>query len=194
MESVIRNLLVAGLLLFPLISYQSVASDLSYSYIEVAYIESDIDVDGIDVDGDGFGFLVSNDIADNLAIFFGYEDEEFDFDIDGEALSFGFDYHTPISETGDVVISFALVDVEISQPTFGSEDDTGNVIQVGFRNQINETAEVGAFISRIDVFDDTETSYGFNLALGATDGVQFTFGYGKGDDTDTISIGIRANY
>lgn len=194
MKASIKNFLITALLAFLFVSYQSIASELSYSYIEVAYLESDTDIDGIDIDGDGFGFLVSNDIAENLAIFFSYQDEEFDFDFDGEVLSFGLDYHTPFSESGDLVVSFAVVDVEISQPILGTEDDTGNVIQFGFRNQISEAAEVGAFISRADVFDDTETSYGFNLALGATDGVQLTLGYSTSDDTDVISIGIRAYY
>ena len=184
--------LVFFLILF--VSFQSVASDLSYSYIEAAYIESDIDVDGIDVDGDGYIFAASADFADNIAAFISYEDQEFDFDFDGEALSIGIDFHTPISHSADLVVSFAYVDVEISQPSLGKEDDTGNVIQIGFRNRISQTTEFGAFVSRTDVFDDTETSYGFNLLLGRADGVQLDLGLGKGDDTDTILVGVRANY
>ena len=189
-----RRALTSFLLINPLVLHQSIASDLSYSYIEIAYIESDTDVDGIDIDGDGFGFLISNDVAENLAISFSYQDEEFDFDFEGEALSFGLEYHTPFSETGDFVIGFSVVDVEISQPILGTEDDTGNVIQFGIRNRMSETAEIGAFVSRTDVFDDTETSYGLNFALGVADSIQLTFGYGTSDDTDVISIGVRAHY
>jgi hypothetical protein len=185
---------VTVLLLFLIVSHQAVASDLSYSYLELAYFESDTDIEGTDLDGDGYGFLFSNGIAENLAIFFSYEDQEFDFDFEGDARSLGVDYHTPFSDTGDIVVSFALVDVEVSQPTLGSDDDTGNVIQFGLRNRVSETAEVGAFVSRVDVFDDTETSFGFNLALGAKDGVQAKLGYSTSDDTDVLSIGIRVNY
>lgn len=188
------NAQVTVLLLFLIVSHQTVASELSYSYVEVAYFESDTDSDGIDFDGDGYGFLLSNEIANNLAIFFSYEDQEFDFDFEGDTRSLGVDYHTPFSDTGDIVVSFAVVDVEFSQPTLGSDDDTGNVIQLGFRNQVSETAELGAFVSRIDVFDDTETSFGFNLVIGANDGVQASFGYSTSDDTDVLLIGARVNY
>lgn len=190
----IRSFVTLTLMTLLAVSSQASASNLSYDYIAVAYLESDTDIDGTDLDGDGYGFAVSRDIADSLAVFFSYQDEEYDFDFEGDALSFGIDYHTPFSETGDIVVSFSLIDVEVSQPILGSEDDTGNIIQFGIRNQISGTAEVSAFISRTDVFDDTETSFGFGLALGAADGIQFTLGYGSGDDTDVISIGVRANY
>lgn len=176
------------------VSSHSAASDLNYSYVELAYLKSDSDVLGNDVDGDGFGIAVSHDISENLAISFSFQDEDYDFQFDGQAISFGVDYHTPFSKQGDIVLGISIVDAEVSQPTLGSDDDTGNIIEIGIRNRINDTTDLQFFLSRADVFDDTSSSFGFGLNLVAVEAIQLTFGYSSGDDTDVIAFGVRVNY
>lgn len=175
-------------------SHQTGASNFSYDYVEVARTKSETDVSGIDLDGYGSGILFSHGIASNLAVFLSYQEEEFDFDIDAEALTLGFDLHASISESSDIVLSVAAIEVEISQPLLGSEDDTGNIIQLGIKNLVDESVEIDFFVSRTDTFDETETSYGISLNLGSSEGIQLIFGYGTSDDTDVIAASVRVNY
>ena len=182
------------LLTFVLTTNQSIASGLSYSYVEVGYLDTNLDVDGVDIDGDGYAFVASSDITDNLAVFITYEEEDYQFDIEGKAAQFGINYHTPISATGDLVVSISAADVEISQPLLGTQDDTGNAIRIGLRNQNSKVAEVSIFISRIDVFDDTDTSFALDMGLNATDAMQVVLGFSTSDNGSLLSIGLRAFY
>lgn len=170
------------------------ASDLSYNFIEGIYIKSDTDIAGVSVDGDGFGIDGSFDVADHLAVVAGYEDLSHDFDIDTNSLVLGANYHTPVSETTDVVIGISVIDAEVSLGSLGSEDDTGNVISAGIRSKLNENIEVGASVARTEVFDESATGFSLSLLAGPSDGIQFGVAYGNSDDTDTIGIGVISNF
>lgn len=179
------------------VSFSSInasASDLSYNFIEGIYVKSNTDIAGVSVDGDGFGIDGSFDAADHLAIVAGYENLSQDFDIDSHSLMLGANYHTPVSETMDVVIGVSIVDAKVSQPTLGSEDDTGNVISAGIRSKLNDKVEVEASVARTEIFDDSATGFSLSLLAGPSDGIQFGIAYGNSDDTDTIGIGIRSNF
>ncbi len=175
-------------------SQQTGASNFSYDYVEAARIKSETDVSGIELDGEGNGILISHSIASNLAVSLIYQEEEFDFDFEGEALTIGFDFHASISEWSDIVLSIAAIEVEISQPLLGSEDDTGNIVQLGLKNKVNESVEIDVFVSRTDTFDETVTSYGLGLNLGSSEGIQLILGYGTSDDTDVVAASVRFNY
>lgn len=194
MRSVRKHVGFALLSTLLFISNQSIASDLSYSFFEVDYLDSRVDIDGVDVDGDGYGLYASTDVSGNLALFFSYEDQDFDFDIEGKSTTFGIDYHTPISATGDLVISFAAVEVEVSQPLVGAEDDTGNLISVGLRNQNSKGAEMSIAVSRVDVFDNAESTLALGMGFGATRAIQVTLGLNLSEDTNVFVLGIRTYY
>ena len=175
-------------------SHQSIASNFSYDYVEIVRLQSETDVDGFDLDGDGNAIVISKGVASNVAVFFSYQDEDFDFDIEGEAMTLGVDLYKSISDSNDIVLSVAAVQVEVSQPIVGSDDDTGNIVALELRNRLAESVELDLFVARTDTFDDAVNSYGFELQLGSSKGIQLTLGYGKSDDSEVIGGGIRFNF
>jgi len=170
------------------------ASDFSYNFIQAVFVNSDTDFFGIDIDGDGYAVGASFELTENVAFSLGLEDYSYDFDFETNGTSFGLDYHTALSESSDLVLGFAFLDAEVSQPVLGSEDDSGNVISIGIRNKVSDSAELGFAMSRADIFDDTSTSYGFEVIMGASEELRFIFGYVSGEDTDAIAVGIRSNF
>ena len=175
-------------------SHQSIASNFSYDYVEIVRLQSETDVDGFDLEGDGNAIVISKGVASNVAVFFSYQDEDFDFDIEAEAMTLGVDLYKSISDSSDIVLSVAAVQVEVSQPLVGSDDDTGNIVALELRNRLAKSVELDLFVARTDTFDDAVTSYGFELQLGSSEGIQLTLGYGKSDDSEVIGGGIRFNY
>lgn len=135
---------------------------------------------------------VSAALTDNIALGFGYEDLSFDFDIESTALTFGVDFHTPVAPATDVVLGISYLDSEVSQPALGSADDTGNVISAGIRHQLRPTIEIDAGVSRVDVFDDSSTSFGVALLFGRE--IQFGAGFQTSDDSDAFVFGVRGNF
>lgn len=170
------------------------AANPGYDYVEVAYFESDGEVAGVDVESDGVAILLSREVGDHFALRFGYQEEELDFDFDGETVIFGIDYYAPTLPDGDFIAGFSLVDVEVSQPLLGTDDDTGFAIQLGVRNRVSPMVEWEVFVARLDVFDSVETIYGVSLGIGSAEGIQLTLGLSTSDDVDLATVGIRANY
>ncbi|UCH40965.1 MAG: hypothetical protein JSU67_04550, partial [Gammaproteobacteria bacterium] len=76
---------------------QSLADAVNYNYVELGYVDADIDTSGIDEDGDGYQLNASADVSENLAVVLGYQDIEYDSDVDGTLLSLGIAYHKPYS-------------------------------------------------------------------------------------------------
>lgn len=171
----------------------SFANDLSYSYIEAGYISSDTDISGTTIDGNGYGFGASFDLSESLAFSVGYEVMSYDFDLDGNALGFGVEYHTPMSDSGDLIFGFTVIDAEVSHPILGTENDTGNIISFGIRNLVNPNTEINFEFARTDISGETSTGYSFGLGVGNPKELQFRASYGSSDDTDAIVFSIRSS-
>lgn len=170
------------------------ASEFNYTFADVAYREVSIDAGIDDIDGDGYSLSGSYGVTDNLAITVSYTDLSYDFSIDSKEFSLGVDFHTPIGESTDLVLGLDYLDAEVSVSFFGfnvTEDDTGNAISAGIRHKLSDIIEIEGGISRADIFDDTETSYGIGLLVGVSENIAIGVGYGKADDVDSITVGVR---
>jgi len=174
--------------------FSAQAADFNYTYFDAAYGEVTIDDDFADIDGDGYSLSGSVAISDSIAIRAGYTDMSYDYAIDSEEILVGLEFHTPIGESTDLLLGLSVIRAEVSVDILGinvSEDDTGNVISAGIRHKLSETVEINGGISRVDVFDDSDTQFFAGLLFDVTENVSIGLGIGRADDADSFSIGIR---
>lgn len=190
--------LLASALLLPAFS---IAGDLSYSYVEAAYGETEIDAgQGVgDVDGDGFGISGSLAVAPNWHVFADFASSDFDFDVESTQYRVGGGFNYPISDAADVIarLSYVNVEVEVDTPIGSfSEDEDGFGLGAGLRGQLAESFELEGAVEYVDLGGDgggdtsfiAEGRYFFTpmFALGA--------GVEVGDDFTTYGIMARLNF
>jgi hypothetical protein len=72
-----------------------------------------------------------------------------------------------------------------------SDDDSGNIITLGFRHMASDTLELAASFSRTDIFDDTSNQTAFGLRFYSSEKMSLGAGYSTGDDVDVLLFDIR---
>ncbi len=167
---------------------------ISYTYAELGYLESEIDRSGIDEDGDGYEFNLSFDVAQSLALLFGYQDVEFDNDIEASLLSLGFAYHKPYSNTGDMVFTISYLDPELDAPRIDSIEEDGNEITLEVRSRSSQQTEVHLGYLRREIDDDSESGYLLRIITGNPRGFKFVIDYEDLDDTTSLMLGLRTSF
>lgn len=191
-----RHCVAALLLIF---AGQSVlANELSYSFVEIDYIDGDFSGQSAD------GFGISGSVALGEMFFLGgsYQDEQvdnfrfegFNSDLDAELLRLGAGMHGAISDNVDWVVSFDYAKVELS--ALGDpEDDSGYIVDIGLRGLIGDVAEYSFAVIQSDV---AESDTGFRL------GGRYHFGDSNvsagldyvryGSDWDQLELGVRYQF
>ncbi len=188
-----KKIIIATFIAAP-IAFQVNAGELNYNFLQATYVSSDTNISGVNVDGNGFAVSLSKEISPNIAFVGGIDNQSFDFGIDTNSFSFGVNYHSPINEKSDFIIGFNVLNAEVSVDGFGSEDDTGNIISIGMRNNLQNNMEFSWAFQRTDIFDDSSTSFSLGILIGLENNFQVGFGYSSGDDTDSIGFFGRANF
>lgn len=192
------KIVLASALLLPGFGY---AGDLSYSFVEATYAETEIDIgQGVgDVDGEGFAVAGSLAIAPNWHVFADFSTADFDFDVETTAYRVGGGFNYPISDSADVIarLSYLNVEAEVDTPigTF-SEDEDGFGLGVGLRGQVADKFELEGAVEYVDLGGESsgdtsfiaEGRYFFTpmFALGA--------GVEVGDDVTTYGVSARLNF
>lgn len=190
--------LLASALLLPVLGH---AGDLSYTYVEATYGETEIDVgQGVgDVEGDGFGLSGSLAVAPNWHVFADFASSDFDFNVETTQYRVGGGYNYPISDSTDVIarLSYVSVEAEVDTP-FGSfdADEDGFGLGAGVRGKVADSFELEGAVEYVDLGGDSggdtafiaEGRYSFTptFALGA--------GIEVGDDVTTYGISARLNF
>lgn len=182
------------------VSPHVVAKEISYDYIQGTYVSTTIDGGELlaSIEGRGFAMSGSISISQNVAFIAGFRATEFDrffgIEFDTTELTLGLSSHKSIAPKTDVFFTLAMfvADVEISNEfdTY-SEDDTGNVIRLGFRHLVTNEIELNMSLSRVDVFDDKSNSFELGVVFLSNDDLSFGVGYETGDDVDTLLLNIR---
>ncbi len=98
-----------------LVSGVSFAEDVSYTYVRLGYVNTEIDVGPINVDGDGLELDGSFGFVNNAFAFGTYSDLDFDFDIDASLLEIGGGYHHRITPKIDLVGRLGYVRADIDR-------------------------------------------------------------------------------
>jgi Ax21 family sulfation-dependent quorum factor len=162
------------------------ASELSYSFVELDYVNVDGDADGFGLRG-AYNFGDSNFYA--LGSYIAVETDSFNIDIDSYEIGAG--YHYGISENTDLIAELAYVETDVN----GLADVDGYRLSGGFRGNLAESFEGLAKLNYIDGtdFDGDFTltlggQYKFNDTWGMTGEVEFA------DGGETYLVGVRASF
>ena len=186
------NRIIAALVVGLLMATSAVARDLSYNFVRLDFINTEIDTGPADVDGDGFELLGSVAVGERFHLFGGYQDIGFDFDIDGTQIELGGGYRHGFSRKTDFVATLSYVDLELDSPA-GSADEDGLGLSAGVRHLFTDDFEVSSRVNYVDLAD-SDTSLEFrgeyflfeHWVVGA--GLEF------GGDVTTWLIGGRFNF
>jgi hypothetical protein len=168
-----------------------VLAEMSYSNVEVSFIDVEVGQGPFDVDGDGFEIAGSYELNDRIFVFGEWQDQSLDFGLDGEALELGAGLTHGFSDKVDFVGTLSFVDTEVKAGNVTVDDD-GLALGAGVRGRVNDSVELEAGLKYVD-FDesggDTGLTFGgryyFNpsMALGAS--ADFN------DNVDTLRLGFR---
>ncbi|MEM8982091.1 MAG: outer membrane beta-barrel protein [Pseudomonadota bacterium] len=165
----------------------ALATDVSYDFFELRFIDTEID--DANVDGDGFQIGGSYNISGNWLIVGNYTTLDFDGNVDASLLEAGGGYVWPVDPKFDLFTTISIARAEVDAGTF-DDNETGFRIVGGIRTKFNAQFEGRAELNYLDI-DDSDTlirlggDYYFTpqFAGGAT--------IDLGGDNDQITFGIR---
>ena len=175
----------------PLASHADV---MDYSYAELGYIDGELDAGGdVDVDGDGFALRGSLEVHPNFFVFAGYQDLDFDFNVDVSLLEVGGGGHWPLTDKIDLVGKLGIAKAEIDVGSFDADDD-GFLLGARVRGAVAPKFELeGGFDYRdLDIGDETtlvfEGRYFFMDQLAGGLSVSI------GDDNTFLGLNLRLTF
>ena len=170
----------------------AMADDMSYSYVDLGYAQTDID--GVSSSADGFGLRGSIGFAQNWFAFADYVAESVS-GIDIDTLSVGVGAHYGFTENLDLVGRVGYFEVNLDAGGGLNADDNGFLLDAGLRGRVGDAVELEGGVHYTDLSDggdDTALFVGgrfhFNKtwALGAE--------YESGDDASSIFAYVRASF
>ena len=165
---------------------------LSYTYVELSYDESDFDVAGArNVDGDGFTLAGSFRINDDWHAVASYGKDDLDFGINLRTWEIGAGYRYPVRDNVDLYgrVLYIRRNGNLGGPLNGDDDGLG--LQFRVRGRLNQRVELEGGVQYFDV-GRTDTSlhgsarYHFTKQLSAAVGLTLL--------GDHDGIGVSARY
>jgi len=173
------------------------ASELSYNFVEVNYVDAgDFDSNGV-FSFTGWNIAGSVALGDNFYLLGDYaqtSDDPFGPSVDIDTYNVGFGYRHNISEKADFYSDLSYSNADVSCFGCGSADGDGYRVRLGFRGALAEKFEGSIGITHQDYNDfgtDTSLSLGGQFKLNDTWG--FVANVEAGDNT-RYSIGVRASF
>ncbi len=167
------------------------ADDLSYSYIEPRWAETELDDGTFDVEGDGFLINGSLEFSETVHLFIGYDRLEFDDNVDVSTRLIGGGLAVPLSRSADLVFRGGFAEAEFETPFFSDEDD-GTFLSAGARVLVTPDIELyGDYrkLSLDDAADEESTTIG--LEFYASDSFSVGPSITWVDDVTTYTLGGR---
>jgi hypothetical protein len=187
--------LVVGALLAVAAPGAALADEFRYSNFEVSYNDVSLDAGVGNVNGDGLSFEGSYAMNKKLFLFGEYQDQSYDFGIDGTALELGVGLHHELSRTVDFVGTLSYLDSEVKVAGFGSADDNGFGIGGGVRTWLGTHFQLDAMLKWVD-FDEAGSDTGVSVdgRYYFKDKLAISFGTDMTDNVDTFRVGFRAEF
>ena len=176
---------------------QAPTSGLSYSYVELGYVNTELD--DANIDGDGFALKGSWGFTDRFHAFASYADLGYDFGIDSTQFEIGAGLNQSLTPKLDLVatVSYLTAEVTANVPGFRSlsVDDDGFGVGVGLRGLVTDQFELNGKIDYVDfdnAGDDTTFTvgarYSFTPAWAVGADIKFN------DDGNAWMIGGRYTF
>ena len=138
---------VVGSLLLAAVPLAAQAEDMSYRYLQIGYLETDID--GLGDNADGFGTRGSFAFANNFFVFTEISKQEvLDIDIDQYAVGIG--GHYPLAANLDLVGRIGWASAEIDAGGGLDVDGDGYLAGVGVRARAGEHLQFEAGVVHVD--------------------------------------------
>lgn len=200
------------------------AEDLSYSYLELDYINLNIDevgdsgsvLDDLD-NGGGWGARGSFALAPNWFLFGSYSvtdadanfiddtNQLFSSNTDINRLEVGAGYHSSINSMSDLVLRVAYTDIDSDGFNFGGtasasfhdlDDDNsdGFFVDASLRSQLMDTLEGSLGVRYTDLEQFDNISVIGNLMYELSPSMGLNFGLEAGDNISHFLIGLRFSY
>lgn len=183
---------VLGSLMLAATPLAAMADEMSYSYVDLAYAETDIN--GVSDSADGFALRGSVGFAENWFAFGEFASQSVQsVDIDSYAAGIG--GHWGLAESLDVVGSLGYFRVELNGPGGSNFSDDGYLATLGLRGRAGDAVELEGGARYTDLGDGGDSTalyvggrFHFNRtwALGAE--------YQDSDDSSAILAYVRANF
>lgn len=189
-----KKYLLTAVLAAALFASQAGADGIDYSFVELGYLETELEGSNFDVDGDGYELNVSVDASDTVAVVFGYQDIDFDLDVEASLTSLGIAYHKPYSNAGDMIFGLAYLESEVEPPVGSSIDESGNEISLEIRGRTSAQTEVHFGIVRREIDDESNSGYLFRIVTGNPQGFQLVIDYEDLDETSGLMLGLRSSF
>ncbi len=181
---------MVGTLLLAAAPLAAQAEDMSYSYVDLGWLSTDIDNGPT---ADGFGLRGSIGFAENFFAFAEYSNQQVSgVDVDQYAVGLGGRFG--ISENVDLVGRAGYIKADASSGGFSIDDD-GYLVSAGIRGRVADGFELEGNVIHRDYgggSDDTSVAVGGryffteNFAVGAE--------YEMADDANTILAGVRFKF
>jgi hypothetical protein len=188
----ITSALAVAAVMLPLLAQ---ADNLSYSYVEVAYVNTDLD--DFDEEIDGFALRGSVEISEQAFMFAGYTDQSttvFGEDLELRSYGLGLGYAWPVSDTADLYGKVGYVEAEAEFAGF-SVDDDGFSLGVGLRGRMAEQFELEGAVTYTDLSDSgDDTLLGVGARWYFTDVFALGVELETDDDATTYGVGVRFNF
>lgn len=179
------------------------ASELSYSYVELDYLNSNSEVLGVGFYGtEGYGIRGSYGFAENFFVSGAYSNSDFDIfsGYDEDRWNLGFGYHRPLYDQVDWSVEVGYTKIDSFDPVL---DDSFFDVSFGIRGSISDRFEGLAKLSYNDGADFSGVYYPqYDNSFSATVGLQWRINEMWGivgeieayeDDTD-YTLGVRASF
>lgn len=168
-------------------------AEMNYSFVEGSIVDVELDGPG-NIDGDGLEIAGSYAFDKRFFVLGRWQDQDFDFGIDGRLIELGAGLHHSLGETIDFVATLTYLDLEVDAGN-ASADNDGIAISGGIRARLAEQFEVDAGLKLVDS-DNSGTDSA--LMLGGRyyfrDNMAVTAGADFGDDADSLKIGFRLEF
>jgi hypothetical protein len=185
----LRTLFFAGAML-PL---GAAAQDLDYTFVEAAYVDTEVDAGPFDIDGDGLALTGSYLITDTVFLLGEYSSYDYDGSLDATSYALGAGMRWGLKPELDLVGDLSWVHAELDRPVQSDIDDDGFRFGVGLRSRVHDDIEVQAGIRYLDL-DDSDTFLTLGGRYYFTDNVAAGLGLSLNDDDTGWNVSLRAEF
>src|SRR5262249_47195029 len=123
-------------------------ADMSYSNVELKYMNLSLS-DVVNVDGNGFAISGQYALGDKMFLLGEWQDQSYDFGVDGHQYEIGAGFHHAINSTLDFVGSLSYLDSKVSASGF-SVSDNGFGLGAGVRTRLGKDFELDGGLKYVD--------------------------------------------